>query len=159
MNQRVPAANSDAIEMRALFSKTLEPPLKVSAGLLTWFDPVDITIGTQDEDTLSLNFATFRLLLYHAEGNMDLLCRIVRELRNTWCASELRQIDLQTGFPTKLEVQIPVLDSATDLQVLSLTPLTRDLLGRLPALPDKWRASDLQHSVVSYQADTIDALT
>jgi hypothetical protein len=119
---------------------------------------VDLTIGTQDEDILSLNFATFRLLLNQAEGNVDLLCRTARELRNIWCASELRRIDLQTEFPTKIEVQIPVLDSAADLEALSLTPLTRAVLDHLPALPDTWRTSDPQLPVVSYLADTIAAL-
>lgn len=150
--------NSGAVDMHALFQKKLPQPLRVSTGLLTWFDPVDLTVGTENEDILSLNFATFRLLLDQAKGDVDLLCRSARELRNIWCTSELRRIDLQAIFPTKIEVQIPVLDSAADLEDLSLTQLTREVLDRLPALPDTWRTPDPQPPVVSYLADTIAAL-
>ncbi|QCN96647.1 hypothetical protein D3093_14990 (plasmid) [Azospirillum argentinense] len=152
------AVNSGAVDMHALFQKKLPQPLKVSTGLLTWFDPVDLTIGTPDEDILSLNFATFRLLLDQSKGDVDLLCRTTWELRNIWCVSELQRIDLQTEFPTNIEVQIPVLDSAADFKSLSLTPLTRVLLDHLPALPDAWRMSDLQEEVVSYSSDTVAAL-
>ena len=153
------AVNSGSVDMHALFQKKLPQPLRVSTGLLTWFDPVDLTIGTQDEDILSLNFATFRLLLDMAKGDLDLLCRTTRELRNIWCASELRRIDIQTEFPTEIEVQIPVLDSVVDLKDLSLTPLTRAVLDHLPALPDTWRTPvQLQPPMVSYLADTIAAL-
>jgi len=152
------AVNSGAVDMYALFQKKFPQPLSVSTCLLTWFDPVDLTIGTHDEDILSLNFATLRLLLDQAEGDVDRLCRTAQELRNIWCASELRQIDLQTDFPTKIEVQIPVLDSAADLEDLSLTPLTRAVVGHLPALPNEWRTFDPQPAVISYLADTIAAL-
>lgn len=152
------AVNSGAVDMHALFQKQLPQPLRVSTGLLTWFDPVDVTIGTRDENILSLNFATFRFLLDRAEGDVDLLFRTAQELRNIWCASELRPIDLQTEFPIMIEVQIPVLDCATDLEGLSLTPLTRAVLDHLPALPDTWRTSGPQSPVVSYLADTIAAL-
>ena len=152
------AVNSGEVDMDAIFQKKLPQPLRVSTGLLTWFDPVDLTIGTQDQDILSLNFATFRLLLDQAEGNVDLLCRTTRELRNIWCVSELRWIDLQTEFPTDIEVQIPVLDFAADLENLSLTPLTRALIDHLPALRDTWRTSDPQARLVSYLTDTIAAL-
>jgi hypothetical protein len=152
------AVTSGAVDMHALFQKKLPPPLKVTTCLLNWFDPVDLTIGTPDEDILSLNFATFRFLLDQAEGNVELLCGAVRDLRNIWCASELRGIDLQTEFPTKIEVQIPALDSAADLEGLGLTSLTRAVLDHLPALPDTWRTSDPQPPLVSYLADTVAAL-
>jgi hypothetical protein len=152
------AVTSGAVDTHALFQRKLPPPLRVSTGLLTWFDPVDVTVGTPYENVLSLNFATLRYLLDRAEGDVGLLCRTARELRNIWCASELRRIDLQTDFPTRIEVQIPVLDSAADLEGLGLTSLTRAVLEHLPALPDTWRTSHSESSVVSYLTDTIATL-
>ena len=150
--------NSGAVDMLSLFQKKLPQPLRVSTGLLHWFDPVDLLIGTQDRDILSLNFATFRLLLDQAEGDLDLFCHAAQELRNIWCVSELKQIDLQTEFPTKIEVQAPVLDSAVDLDGLSLAPLTRALLRHLPTLPNSFRSSDSEVRIVSYLTDTVAAL-
>lgn len=153
------AVNSGAIDMHAMFQAKLPAPLGVSIALVTWFDPVDLTIDTPDEDILSLNFATLRALLGSAEGNVDVLCRSARELRNIWCVSELRPIDLRTDFATKIENQIPALDSPADLAQLSLTPLTRGLLEHLPVLPDGWRTFDPDPPIVSYLADTVAALS
>jgi hypothetical protein len=84
----------DGVDMNGIFQAKLPPPLRVSGVLLTWFDPVDLTVGTPDEDILSLNFATFRYLLRAAEGDLDQFYRSAHDLRNVWCVAELRPIDL-----------------------------------------------------------------
>lgn len=73
--------------MQALFGRKLPPPQRVSGALLTWFDAVDLTVGTSDEDILCLNFATLRFLLRHSTGNIDVLHKAAHELRNIWCLS------------------------------------------------------------------------
>lgn len=159
LRKAIAAVDSGAVDMYALFQKKLPKPHRVSAMLLTWFDPVDLTIGTQEQDILSLNFATLRFLLSEAKGDVDILCNTIQELRNIWCVSVLKKIDLQTNFLINIEVQIPVLDSAIDLNELSLTPLARALIARLPMLPDMWQTSGEQKHLVSYLEDTTSALT
>lgn len=152
------AVTSGAVDLSALFGRKLPPPLRVSGALLTWFDPVDLTVGTPDEDIFSLNFATFRHLVRGAAGDIDLLCRGVHDLRNVWCPAELLPIDLQTDFPTFIEVQINAVDAESDLAPLELSPLARSELASMPAVPEDRRASDTQPPLVSYVADSLATL-
>jgi hypothetical protein len=149
---------SGATDMHALFQQKLPRPLRVSAALLTWFDPVDLTVGTPDEDILSLNFATFRYLLVESDGDIDQLCRANHELRNIWCPAQLLPIDLQTEFPTMIEVQVGAVDSEADLAAFELSPLARRELARMPALDHDWRTSNSQPPLVSYLGETMGVL-
>ena len=144
-------------DMHGLFHKKLPPPLQISKILLTWFDPVDLTVGTIDEDILSLNFATFRYLLSVAEGDIDDFVRMTRELRNVWCIAEKRPIDLQVAFEQTIEVQLPIIDATDELEEIGFSDLTRAELAKMPALESGWRNSPASQ-VVSFLRETKEVL-
>ncbi|KZD21162.1 hypothetical protein [Tardiphaga robiniae] len=143
--------------MHGLFHKKLPPPRRISKMLLTWFDPVDLTVGTIDEDILSLNFATFRYLLGVAKGDLDDLVRATRELRNVWCVAEKRPIDLQVAFKQMIEVQLPIIDAKDELDEIDFSGLTRAELAKMPALESGWRNSPASQ-IVSFLRETREAL-
>ncbi len=151
------AVEEKRITMHDLFGKKLPAPLKVTSVLLTWFDPVDLTVATEDEDILSMNFASFRFLLRASEGDLDVFHVAANELRNIWCLSSTRPIDLQTDVPAFIEEPIVLLDRMTDLNALELSQLTQTILALLPCRPeDPW---DPEETLVSYLSDTRTSLT
>jgi hypothetical protein len=150
---------SGAVTIQALFGRKLPPPRRVSGALLTWFDAVDLTIGTPDEDVLSLNFATLRYFVHRAAGSIDAVHRAAHELRNIWCVSERRLIDLQTKVPAWIEAQLPALDSPVDIARLGLSDLAQAEVDTMPSLPNGWReAKDSADTIVSYLEETLERL-
>jgi hypothetical protein len=124
--------NSGALSMETIFGRKLPAPLHIDKALLTWLDPVDLTMDTPYEDVLSLNFATLRYLYQRCNGNITSMVRCIKELRNIWCLAVRRPLDL--GQPTVnsyLEVQVPKLDSDKDLASLGLSTVTLHELRRL----------------------------
>lgn len=160
LRQAEAALTSGKVDMQVLFGKNLVAPRKVTSLILNWLDPVDLTMGTSDEDILCLNFATFRFLLDQSGGALDEMVRAAFELRNIWCVSELRPIDLQIELPTRIQAQLPVIDSRGDLGRLELSDLTLSQLEHLESLPDGWRNdSDMSQVIVSYLNDTVEYMS
>ncbi len=86
----ISAVRSGAMSMRTIFGRHLPSPERVRGALLTWVDPIDLIVGTVDENLLSLNFATFSYLLRRSEGDLPAMLRAISELRNIWCGAERR---------------------------------------------------------------------
>ncbi len=145
-------------DLASIFGQKLPPPLIIDGALLTWIDPIDLTVGTENEDVPCLNFATFEYLYGLSEGNLDVMVRTIHELRNVWCVSKLQPIDLETDFPTRIEVQTGTMNSAAELSSLSLSGLTLAILSHLPHLPDDWASDDAFKDIVSYLGDSRRAL-
>ena len=152
--------DSSSLSMQAVFGTELPAPTAVHPLLLTWLDSVDLTMGASDEDVLSLNFSTFRLVVGLCRGDLAAMARCVQELRNVWSVSTRRPLDLgQPGAKADLEVQVGMLDSPEDIASLGLSPLSLEILSELPTLPDGWRAApDLGSAYVTYFSDSVAAL-
>jgi hypothetical protein len=117
-----------------IFGQKLPPPLHVDRALLTWLDPVDLTMDTPHEHVLSLNFATLRYLHKRCNGNISTMVRSIKELRNIWCLAVERPLDLgQATISSHLEVQVPALDADKYLEALGLSAFTLEELRRLSA--------------------------
>jgi hypothetical protein len=128
--------NAGSLSVATIFGRKLSAPLHIDKALLTWLDPVDLTMDTPHEEVLSLNFATLRYLYQRCNGNITNMVRSIKELRNIWCLAVLRPLNV--GQPTVnsyLEVQVPRLDSDKDLASLSLSALT---LQELHGLSEAW---------------------
>lgn len=139
------------VNLEAVFGEALPAPEQVDLALLTWVDPIDLTVGTANQDILSLNFATFKYLFSSSGGNIGALVRAVRELRELWCVAHRRPIDLGVPFPVILEVQIGALDAPGDLAGLELSDLTQRLIDELTQLEDGWQEDpELAQALVSY---------
>jgi hypothetical protein len=155
----IEAVRSRPTDIRSIFGQALPPPQSVEGALLTWLDPIDLTVGTSDEDILCLNFATLAYLFGRSQGNLGVMIETVRQLRNVWCVAMLRPIDLQTNFPVTIETQIPTLNSVSDLAEANLSALTKELVAKLDHLPDDWRENpEFRDTVVSYLSDTLRTL-
>lgn len=154
LRDAIGAISSGAVDMRYLFGKPLPPPKAVHGALLTWLDPVDLTLGESNEDILCFNFASFIDLVGRADGDLAALVKTAQALRHIWCVAEREPIDLQTLFPVTLESQIPLLDERTALAALALSPLTSSILAELPCLPEGWRQHAEFADVVTYLEDT-----
>ena len=145
------AVMDGAVDLKGVFGEALPAPEEVDLALLTWVDPIDLTVGTADQDILSLNFATFKYLFRSSGGDLGALLRAVRELRELWCVAQRRPIDLGVPFPVTLEVQIGALDARRDLASLGLSDLTHRLIDELPQLEDGWREEpEAAEALVSY---------
>jgi hypothetical protein len=144
------AVMDGTVDLKGVFGEPLPAPEKVDLALLTWIDPIDLTVGTADQDILSLNFATFKYLFRSSGSDLGALVRAVRELRELWCVAQRRPIDLGVPFPVTLEVQIGAIDAKRDLAFLELSELTRRLIDELPHLEDGWQEEPAAETLVSY---------
>lgn len=156
LRKSIAAIEGGSITVKDIFGKNLQAPSKIIGVLLTWLDPIDLTVGTLDEDILCLNFATFSYLLKRSRGDVASALITANELRNIWCVSEERSIDIQTSGPATLEVQIPMLDAMEDLSNLQLSQLTLSELHLLPLLPNGWRLLPDFTKIISYLDETRD---
>jgi hypothetical protein len=152
------SVGSGAVAMDAIFECKLPPPKRVSGALLTWLDVVDLTVGTPDEDILCLNFATLRYLVHRAAGNVDALHQAAHQLRNIWCVSERRPIDLQVEVPTRIEEQSSAIDASADLSRLCLSSLAQAEVDALPKMHDGWRGRPDAEMIVSYLEESLESL-
>jgi hypothetical protein len=155
------AVSSGTLSAKVIFGKPFPPPVHVHGALLTWLDPIDLTMGTADEDVFSLNFAMLRYVLKRARGDVSATMRSITELRNVWCIARRRPLDLgQPDLNSDLEAQVSVLDSVTDISTLPLSAMTVEELRFFPSLSDNWRTLP-EHSgiTVSYLSDTRQVLS
>ncbi len=114
------AIASGQLTMRDLFGKRLSSPARVHKALLTWIDPVDLTMGTSREAIISLNFAMFLCLIHASQGDISLMTKTVHELRNLWPVARRRALDLgQPELKADVEVQMNLLDARDSLAQLS----------------------------------------
>ena len=129
--------SSGSLNMKDIFGENLDQPTKIHSVLLTWFDSMDLTVGTTDEDIFSLNFVVLRMMLILSEGNLELLARSVHELRNIWLLSRDREVDLgEEKLDSYLEEQLNIIDLREDLSTLDLSDLTMKLLDTFTSLSD-----------------------
>jgi hypothetical protein len=155
----IAALSSNEVDMQEVFGRPLPPPIQVHGALLTWIDPIDLTVGTEDEDLLSLNFATFRYLFHRSGGDLAGMVHAVSELRNIWCVAKRRPVDLEIPIRTDLEVQFALIDALSDISRLSLSNVVCEELRLLPRLPDNWgQDRDQSTEFVSYLGDTVKSL-
>jgi hypothetical protein len=125
--------------------------------LLTWLDPIDVTMGTPDEDILSLNFATFLWLVRASAGDVQAFAVATRELRNIWCVAITRLLDLgQPELTADVEVQRYLLDARPSIAALPLSPLTLNIVEQLKSIDDV--PDQKPTSWISYIEDTREAL-
>lgn len=148
--------SSGSVNMKNIFGENLNQPTKVHNMLLTWFDSIDLTIGTQDEDIFSLNFTVLRMMLTLSGGNLELFAKSVHELRNIWLLSRDRELDLgQENLDSYLEEQVDIIDFREDLSTLDLSKLTRELLNTFTSLSE----IEETDSYFSYFQDTQNTLS
>jgi hypothetical protein len=148
------AIASEHLSMRQLFGIDELRPDRVHLALLTWLDPIDLTVGTPDEDILSLNFATFLWLAHASAGDVQALAISIRELRNLWAVALIRPLDLgQPELKTDLEVQSGLLDARTSLETLPLSSLSRDIIELMSTVDDVTGHSEAP-AWISYIDDT-----
>lgn len=148
--------SSGSVNMKNIFGENLNQPTKIHNMLLTWFDSMDLTIGTQDEDIFSLNFTVLRMMLTLSGGNLELLARSVNELRNIWLLSRNRELDLdQENLDSYLEEQVNIIDLREDLSTLNLSDLTIELLDTFTSLSE----IEDKGSYYSYFQDTQNTLS
>jgi hypothetical protein len=144
--------------MKQLFGIDELRPDRVHLALLTWLDPIDLTVGTPDEDILSLNFATFLWLAHASAGDVQALATSIRELRNLWAVALTRPLDLgQPELKTDLEVQSGLLDARTSLETLPLSSLSRGIIELMSTVDDVTGHSEAP-AWISYIDDTRRAL-
>lgn len=154
LNETALAISSGLLTMISLFGEKLDAPKTVHKVLLTWLDPVDLTMGTVHEDVMCMNFAIFIGLIHASEGNIQIAASAVRELRNIWPVATSRPLDLcQPQLTAKLEVQTNLLDRRSDLELLGLSPLTREIIAHMDSV-DEVTVSEQSVSWISYLCDS-----
>jgi len=152
------AIASGQLTMNGLFGKKLPHPPRVHKALLTWLDPVDLTMGTQHEAIFSLNFASFLCLVHASGGGVPAMTKCIHELRNLWSVAKTRALDLgQPELNTDVEVQVGFLDARNALAQLPLNELTRKIVAELESISDD-AVLESGETWVSYLTDTRAAL-
>lgn len=146
---------SGQLTMSGLFGKRLPAPASVHKALLTWLDPVDLTMGTPHEAIMSLNFALFLCLVHTSRGDIPAMTKAVHELRNLWPVARRRALDLgQPELNADVEVQMSLLDARDSLAQLPLCELTRKVVAELGSVSDDNTLRESGGAIVSYLADT-----
>lgn len=131
------AIASGQLTLKQLFGIGDPPPSRVHIALLTWLDPIDVTMGTPHENVLSMNFATFLWLAHASAGDVRALAAATRELRNLWAVALARQLDLgQPELTADVEVQGGFLDARANLATLPLSPLCCRVIEHMQAVDD-----------------------
>jgi hypothetical protein len=148
------ALDAGDLTVSTIFGRKLPMPLHVDKALLTWLDPVDLTMDTPHEKILSVNFATLRYLYSRSNGNVTTMVRSIKELRNIWCLGVERPLDLGQPVPSFLEVQVPAFDPAEDLAVVGLSDLTREEIRRLSQAWNTEGGQGNENDLISYLDDT-----
>jgi len=156
LRRAIALIQSGELTMSVLFGRQLMEPLRIDAMLLTWLDPVDLTIATADEDILNINFATLRFLVKRCCGDLSALVSTIFEMRNIWLVAIRRPLNLgQLEIQADLEVQVPVLDLKNEIEQLCLSSTTMDVLRLLNMYQDvSCETVPLSNNVVSYISDT-----
>lgn len=152
------AISGGKLSMASIFGEKLAVPKAVHKVLLTWLDPVDLTMGTEYEEVMCMNFAIFIYLIHVSEGNVQAVAAAVHELRNVWPVALSRPLDLgQPELAAELEVQTNLLDRRSDLERLGLSPLSKKIIAQMDSV-DEVAASAQPESWISYLRDTMRAL-
>jgi len=146
------------LTMGSLFGGKRSMPTQVHKALLTWLDPIDLTMGTEHENVLSLNFALFLCLANASGGDVRAMARAVRELRNIWPVAQIRPLNL--GQPTlraDVEIQTDMLDTRKSLTAVGLSPMVVQIIEAMKSVDED---VDLKANgpFVSYLADTASVL-
>lgn len=158
LHQTESAIAGGTVTMMSLFGQKLTRPKSIHKVLLTWLEPVDLTMGTEHESIMCLNFATFLALVNASGGNVKALAKTVHELRNLWLVARTRPLDLdQPELKADLEVQVSLLDRRKDLDKLQLSPLTRNIIEHMETI-DEAEEFGNSNSWISYLSDTMGVL-
>ena len=148
------AIASGNLALKQLFGIGVPLPRRVHMALLTWFDPIDVTVDTPDEDILSLNFATFLWLAHASAGDVQMLAASTQELRNLWTVALARPLDLgQPEITADVEVQSDLLDARASLATLLLSSLSRRIIQQMQTVDDVPSQSEAL-PWISYLEDT-----
>lgn len=151
------AISDGQLSMAAIFGEKLAAPKTVHNVLLTWLDPVDLTMGTEHEEVMCMNFSIFIGLIHASEGNVQAVATAVHELRNVWPVALSRPLDLgQPELTAELEVQTNLLDRRSDLGCLGLPP-SRKIIAHMGSV-DEVTASAQPTSWISYLSDSMRVL-
>ena len=152
------AISGGKLSMATIFDVKLAAPKAVHKVLLTWLDPVDLTMGTEYEEVMCMNFSIFICLIHASQGNVQEVATAVRELRNIWPVALSRPLDLgQPELAAELEVQTNLLDRRSDLERLGLSPLSRKIIAQMGSV-DEVAASAQPASWISYLSDSMRVL-
>lgn len=158
LEETVLAISDGKLSMATIFGEKLAAPEAVHKVLLTWLDPVDLTMGTEYEEVMCMNFSIFLCLIHASHGNVQAVATAVRELRNVWPVARSRPLDLdQPELTAELEVQTNLLDRRSDLERLDLSPLSREIIARMDSV-DEVAASAQPESWISYLNDSMRVL-
>ena len=148
------AIASGQLTLKQLFGIGDPPPGRVHMALLTWLDPIDVTMDTPDEDILCLNFATFLWLAHASAGDVQALAAATWELRNLWAVALARPLDLgQPELIADVEVQSDLLDGRASLATLPLSSLCRRIIEQMQTVDDVPSQSEAV-PWISYLEDT-----
>lgn len=152
------AISSGSVTLKNIFKISDSTPARIHKALLTWFDPIDVTMGTSEENVMSLNFATFIWLVHRSSGDVQALVRTAQELRNIWAVSYMRPLDLgQPSLEAVLEVQTGLLDRREDLALLPLSNLSQEILKNMRTIDDL-PVDTIEKEWISYFEDTCNSI-
>lgn len=140
------------LTLKQLFGVGDPSPSRVHMAILTWFDPIDVTMETPHEDILSLNFATFLWLVRVSGGDVGALTASTWELRNLWAVALSRPLDLgQPELKADVQVQSGLLDSPARLRALPLSALCRRIIEGMNTADDSPSPGDAMRWISYYE--------
>lgn len=154
LDQTALAISGGQVSMQSLFGEKLAPPKAVHKVLLTWLDPVDLTMGTEHEEIMCMNFSIFLALVHSSAGDLRALATAVHELRNLWLVAHTRPLDLgQPKLKADLEVQTGLIATRNELADLELSPFTRDIVDQMDTV-DEVEVQEHPAAWISYINDS-----
>jgi hypothetical protein len=145
----------DSLTLAEVFIGTSLPikPRSITKCLLTWWDGLDLTINSPDDDIICLTFDAFITIMNACDGDVGSFATCVEELRSVSCVGTLRKLDITP--PEAPTFQVAQRDCFMPIECyveLGLSEVSLRLLELLPCLPFEHQA-DADDSLIDYLSE------
>ena len=117
-------------------------PKLITKIILTWWDVLNLNLGTSHEDTICCNFKTFQYLYSKADGNLELLRDTIYQLSKIYCTAHLKKISNLEKSIVRLQIQTDVIPPLSYMKDKNIRSLVIDELKTLRHIPEDLEQKD-----------------
>ncbi len=117
-------------------------PKFITKIILTWWDVLNLNLGTSHEDTICCNFKTFQYLYSKANGNLELLRDTIYQLSKIYCTAHLKKISNLEKSIVRLQIQTDIIPPLSYMKDKNIRSLVIDELKTLKHIPEDFEQKD-----------------
>ena len=137
--------------LREIFGRNFtNPPKIITKIILTWWDVMNINLGTSKEDILCCNFKIFQYLYTKAKGDLGLLATTIYQMSKIYCFAYLKRIKIPDSSKStiKLQIQSDILPPLSYFVFKNISTLALAELKTLQHLQENFKIEKIYDSDV-----------